>query len=90
MLNEEEAVAGVRGLKNCPNMHGTRRSTKGYTPAKTIVHGLLVFPEGYDRAGVLLSAVSLVGVGRVEHFCGRIEAKKARRLRVGRRPVRGR
>jgi hypothetical protein len=47
----------------------------------------LVDPERHDRVGVLLVAEALVGVGRIEDLVCWIEAKKARGLRVGRRPA---
>ena len=47
----------------------------------------LVDRERHDRVGVLLIAVALVGVGRIEDFGCRIEAKKAGGLRVCRRPA---
>src|SRR6516164_6456096 len=46
-----------------------------------------VDPERHNRVGVLLFAEALVGVGRIEGFGRRIEAKKAGGLRVGRRPA---
>ena len=47
----------------------------------------LVDPERHDRVGVLLVAEALVGVGCIEDPGYWIEAKKARGLRVGRRPA---
>ena len=47
----------------------------------------LVDTERNDRISILLLAVALVSVGRIEDFGCRIEAKEARGLRVGRRPT---
>jgi len=47
----------------------------------------LVDRERHDRVGVLLIAVALVGVGRIEDFGCRIEAKKAGGLRTPTEPA---